>query len=166
MAFDEGMSAALKENEGRDATRMTPDSDRIRLSALSQASIPQSINGLANEAMMGDCYEHGTVPCRQLRVEKLEERGKRPVHDEALFILNKSIQQRRVGWGEDRVSAQSRNHVLGAYLIDNGFFFLVCDDGSCNSITSEYLTIKCLLNRLRGRGMPLLPRSPNGPLTL
>jgi len=59
-AFGEGMSAALKVNEGSDATRMTPDSGRMRLSALSEARMPQGISGLANEAMMGGCYEHGT----------------------------------------------------------------------------------------------------------
>jgi hypothetical protein len=53
-AFGEDIAARLKVNGRRDATRMTPQSSRFWLSALSEASIPQGINGLANEAIVGD----------------------------------------------------------------------------------------------------------------
>jgi hypothetical protein len=76
------MSAARKVNGGSEATRITPDSGRKRLSAQSEASIPQAISELANEAMMGGWYEHGgSVPYRQLWAEKLETQGRGPVHD-------------------------------------------------------------------------------------
>lgn len=53
-AFGEAMSGARKVNGGSDATRMTPHNDRGWMSALAEERTPQCINGLANEAIVGD----------------------------------------------------------------------------------------------------------------
>lgn len=50
--FGEGMSGALNLKSGSDVARTTPEGGRLHISALSQANMPRSINGLANKAMM------------------------------------------------------------------------------------------------------------------